>query len=308
MTPPPQGRRPSNRGYRKPSDRSPHGPKVTPRAKRGTTFRKPQLTPESTSLWTYSSQTYDAGNGEVQGDPSYLGATPSWVVWQILSRYSKPGDTVVDPMCGSGTTIDVCQDLRRNARAFDLVPRRDDIDQADARELPLKNASVDLAFVDPPYSTHIDYSDHEACIGRLDAAAGDAYFKAMFEVLSELKRVTKPGGTIAVYVSDTVSAKGTFVPIGVTLWTMLTQDLKLRGIDMVCVVRKNTKLRSRARQERARTTGPLERGFNWLLIVEKPGSSSRPAASRSTGRAGQGSQRRSTSKRSGRSGGERSAR
>ncbi len=263
------GERPSNRDYRNPAQRSPHGPKVVPNTPRGTTFRKPELVPAATSLWQYPSQNYDAGQGHTQGDPSYIGATPGWVVWQVLSRYTKPGDTVVDPMCGSGTTLDVCRDLRRAGRGFDLVPRRDDIRQADARALPLKAASAHLAFVDPPYSTHIDYSDHPDCIGRLDAGASDAYFQAMFESLSELTRIVRTGGVIAVYVSDSVSPSGAFVPIGFTLWSMLTEDLGCEPIDIVSVVRRNAKLREPKRNERARSGSPLARGFNWLLLVER---------------------------------------
>ncbi len=261
--------RPSNRGYRSPQSRSPHGPKVVPNTPRGTTFRKPTMVPATTSLWTYPSQSYAGAGGQVQGDPSYIGATPSWVIWQVLDRFTQPGDKVVDPMCGSGTTLDVCRDLKRTGVGFDLVPRRDDIRQADARELPMSGDSAALGFVDPPYSTHIEYSDHRACIGRLDAGANDSYFEAMYAVLGELTRVVRPGGTIAVYVSDTVTPAGRFVPIGFTLWSMLIEGLGLTPIDIVSVVRKSAKLRDPKRNERARNRSPLARGFNSLLLAEK---------------------------------------
>lgn len=50
--------------------------------------------------------------------------------------YTEPGDLVCDPMAGSGTTIDVCREERRRVIAFDIVPTRKDIIQADARNLP----------------------------------------------------------------------------------------------------------------------------------------------------------------------------
>lgn len=139
-------------------------------------FRKPPLRVQTTTLWEYPSQHYNSPTtGKVvQGSPDYAGATPSWVIWNLLERYTRTGDRVLDPMCGSGTTIDVCKDLGRVPACFDLVPSRDDIQQADARELPLPDGSVDFAFVDPPYSTHIDYSDHPDCIGKLDAGAPSA--------------------------------------------------------------------------------------------------------------------------------------
>jgi DNA modification methylase len=36
-------------------------------------------------------------------------------------------DLVVDPMCGSGTTIDVCKEERRRAIGYDIHPTRPDI-------------------------------------------------------------------------------------------------------------------------------------------------------------------------------------
>ena len=64
----------------------------------------------------------------------------------------KEGELVVDPFCGGGTTLDVCKDLGRQGRGFDVAPTRPDIENADARSLPMKNESVDLVFMDPPYA------------------------------------------------------------------------------------------------------------------------------------------------------------
>jgi len=132
---------------------------------------RPPLRVFTTTHWEYPSQHYNDSLGRaMQGDKGYVGATPSWVIWQLLQRYTRKGDLVVDPMCGSGTTIDVCADLGRKARGFDLQPTRPEIERADARSLPMDSGLADFAFVDPPYSTHVDYSDDPACIGKLDAS------------------------------------------------------------------------------------------------------------------------------------------
>jgi DNA modification methylase len=39
-----------------------------------------------------------------------------------VERYTKPGDLIVDPFCGSGTTLDVAKDTGRRARGFDVAP------------------------------------------------------------------------------------------------------------------------------------------------------------------------------------------
>ena len=95
---------------------------------------KPELRVQPTTLWDYPSQHYGTG---MQGDRDYRGATPSYVIWNLLTRYTRAGDLVVDPFCGSGTTLDVCRDLDRKGRGFDLAPYRDDIERADARTPPL---------------------------------------------------------------------------------------------------------------------------------------------------------------------------
>ncbi len=36
----------------------------------------------------------------------------------LIHKYTKPGDIVLDPMAGSGTTVDVCREEGRKARAI----------------------------------------------------------------------------------------------------------------------------------------------------------------------------------------------
>jgi len=40
---------------------------------------------------------------------------------RIITLFTNDGDTVVDPFCGSGTTIKACKDLNRNFIGFDLI-------------------------------------------------------------------------------------------------------------------------------------------------------------------------------------------
>src|SRR5204863_44066 len=109
-------------------------------------------------------------------------------------------------------------------------PGRQDIFRADARKLPLEDDKADFVFIDPPYSTHIQYSDSPQDIGRLDAAgadAGEAYYQAMDCVIAEAHRVLKNRRYMGLYVSDSWrkrkggdpgSGGGTFMPIGFELF------------------------------------------------------------------------------------------
>ena len=241
------------------------------RPRQRTPHKRPPLRIETTTLWEYPSQQYGAGG---QGDQNYAGATPSWVIWQLLQRYTREGDLVVDPMVGSGTTIDVAEDLNRKARGFDLSPQRDDITHADARELPLEQGVADFVFIDPPYSTHIEYSDDERCIGKLDAGGDDfgaAYYGAMRRVIAEIDRVLKDRRFMALYVSDSFEKKAPleqrFMPIGFELFAMLRE--RFAPVDIIAVARGNRKLERGSWRKAAEEGNFFLRGFNYLFIMKK---------------------------------------
>jgi len=80
---------------------------------------KPRL--ESTTLWDYPRQTY----GKIQKrNNKYAGVTSAFVIYNLVKRYTEPGDLVLDPMAGSGTTLDVCSEEARNCIAYDISPTR----------------------------------------------------------------------------------------------------------------------------------------------------------------------------------------
>jgi DNA modification methylase len=235
----------------------------------------------TTTLWEYPSQDYrpETGLPAREAQKAYTGATPSWVIWQLLTRYTREGDLVVDPMCGSGTTIEVARDLKRRALGYDLTPRRPDIFKADARALPLEDEKADFVFVDPPYSTHVEYSDNPTDIGRLDAGGHDggaAYYEAMAGVIAEIARVLKNRRYMALYVSDSWrkrkggdpgSGAGVFMPIGFELFAILRRHFK--PVDIVAVVRHNQKLNRGNWRAAAEEGNFFLRGFNYLLIMKK---------------------------------------
>ncbi|MFZ9692777.1 MAG: DNA methyltransferase [Phycisphaerales bacterium] len=274
--------------------------------------RRPPLSIATTTLWEYPSQHYDAHaidapdpaevevgdsvdsaarladeaasrapqrrDRNMQGDRGYVGATPSWVIWQLLQRYTRPKALCVDPMAGSGTSLDVARDLGRRALGYDLRPTRKDIFRADARSLPLEDSVADFAFVDPPYSTHVDYSDDPRCIGKLDAGGGDrgvAYYEAMRAVIGELFRVLKPGRVLGLYVSDSYRRRrgakpgeGLFMPIGFELFSIMRE--RFEPLDIVSVVRHNAKLDKGNWRRAAEEQNFFLRGFNYLFIMRKP--------------------------------------
>ena len=232
--------------------------------KRSAPYKKPPLRIQPTTLWDYPSQHYGEG---FQGDPNYKGATPSYIVWNLLQRYTKKDDLVIDPCAGSGTTLDVARDLARRALGYDVHPTRKDIFRVDARKLPPElTAKADFVFIDPPYSTHLDYGPDPRDIGKLDAADGK-YYDAMDQVVREIHRVLKPAAHMALYVSDSyVKGKG-FYPIGFDLFQILRKHLE--PIDIVSVVRHNKTLDMGNYRKAAEEGNFFLRGFNYLFIMRK---------------------------------------
>lgn len=229
---------------------------------------KPPVALHETTLWDYPSQHYGR---RTQGDPSYRGATPSHVIWNVLQRWSKPGDVVVDPFCGSGTTLDVCRDLERQGRGFDLASPRSDVVQADARALPLDDGSVDVVFMDPPYADNLSYSDDARCLGKLDAESG-AWQEAMAAVLDEAARVLKKGGVCAVFLCDIFKVKQgkrRFLPLGLYL-AAAAESAGLVPLEHIAVVRRGKTLETGSGSRQATRDRFLLRGFSHLLIFEKP--------------------------------------
>ena len=230
-------------------------------------FRKPPLRIQPTTLWDYPSQHY---GDELQGDPNYKGATPSYIIWNLLQRYTKEKDLIVDPCAGSGTTLDVARDLDRKALGYDIHPTRKDIFRVDARKLPPELTSkVDFVFIDPPYSTHLDYGPDPRDIGKLDASTS-AYYEAMDQVFVEINRILRPAHHMALYVADSfVKGKG-FYPIGFELFTRLRKHFT--PTDIIAVTRHNKTLEMGNYRKAAEEWNFFLRGFNYLFIMQKPKS------------------------------------
>ena len=229
-------------------------------------LRKPKLSPQITTLWDYPSQHYgDADLASQRSSQAFRGATPSYVVWNVLHRFTKSGDRVLDPFCGSGTTLDVCKDTDREGIGFDLAPARPDIGQADARSLPLKNKTVDLVFMDPPYADNLTYSDDPRCIGKLKADG--RYQRAMRLVLDECARVLREDCVLAIYVCDVFQKNRGFYPLGFELFEMARTHFV--PLDIVAVTRHSRTLEMGNYRKAADEGGFFLRGFNYLLLLRR---------------------------------------
>lgn len=217
---------------------------------------------DTTTVWNFSTQSY----GQIKkGNNKYPGVTPALVIYNLIKRYTVPGELVVDPMCGSGTTIDVCLEEGRNVIGYDIVSVREDIIQNDARHIPLEDNSVDLVFIDPPYGDNIRYNDHPDSIGNI-AAESDQFYIECEKVIREIHRILKSGKILGWLISDQWK-KRVFTPVGFKIFECLVNYFS--PVDIICVVRHNQTSHTGLWHYRASKYNFFLRGFKYLYIMRK---------------------------------------
>ena len=223
----------------------------------------PQL--QATTLWDFPKQSYGK---TPKGDNKYAGVTPAELIWNLVWRYTEPGDLVVDPMCGSGTTLDVCKEEGRKAICYDIAPppSRPDIKQNDARKIPLPDNHVDLVFIDSPYGDNIRYNEHPDCIGKISSET-ERFYDELEKVIKECHRILKPGKVLGWLIGDQW-VKKEFTPVGFLLYERLLKYFET--VDMIMVVRRGQASHTGFWYNRARRFNFYLRGFKYLFIMRKP--------------------------------------
>lgn len=218
---------------------------------------------EATTLWDFSRQSYGK---TPKGDNKYPGVTPALLIWNLIWRYTEPGDLVVDPMCGSGTTIDVCKEEGRRVIGYDIAPVRPDIIQNDAREIPLPPNSVNLVFIDSPYGDNVRYNEHPACIGKISSET-ELFYDELEKVIKECHRILKTGKVLGWLIGDQW-VKKRFTPVGFKLYQRLTKYFET--VDIICITRRGQSSHTGPWYNRARRFNFFLRGFKYLFIMRKP--------------------------------------
>lgn len=200
------------------------------------------------------------------GDSTFNGVTPARCAANLVRRYTRPGEVVVDSMSGSGTVGEVARALGRRCVSFDLVPRAPSVLRADARAWPLSDASASLAVVDSPYSDNVRYSADPRCLGRI-SCADPRFYEEMGRVASEAHRVLRRGGVLAWIIADEYRG-GRYTPAGFRLFGALAKTFE--PMDTVILVRHHDRSASPMWEHRARRFNFFLRGFKFLFILRKP--------------------------------------
>lgn len=140
--------------------------------------------------------------------------SPLELTEKIISRFSKPGDWVLDPFAGLGSSLIAAAKLGRCAVGFEPNPERAEfvasriappnqmiaapIQAITGYDLPL----FDLIVTSPPY----------VMVNLQDDPWGPSYFEDMQAIVTELALHLSPAGTVVVEVSN-ISTKDGFRPL-----------------------------------------------------------------------------------------------
>lgn len=189
-----------------------------------TKWEPEDFTLEMTTHWSFPSR----GNWATH-DAKWRGNWSPNIPRNIILRYSKEGDLVLDQFAGGGTTLVEAKLLKRNIIGVDVndaainrcrektnfthegANGRVDIHKGDARNLDfIANDSIDLICTHPPYANIIKYSDGiDNDLSQLKVAD---FLEEMRKVASESYRVLKKDKFCVVLMGDT-RQKGCMIPM-----------------------------------------------------------------------------------------------
>lgn len=171
----------------------------------------------------------------------YPGNWSPYVPKNIILRYTKEGEVVLDQFAGSGTTIIEAEALNRKAIGCDINQEAINIIESritskntlllkrDATILDgIKNESVDLVCTHPPYANIIKYSKNIK--GDLSLKTIEEFYASMEDVAKESYRVLKSNKYCAILMGDT-RKKGYIIPLSFNIMNIFVNTgFKLKEI------------------------------------------------------------------------------
>lgn len=138
------------------------------------------------------------------GRDDYPGRMPGQIIEHLLWYYTELFDIVLDPMAGSGTTVDVCKAMYRRYQAYDLI--KDESKGIEEHDIVKdgvphrKNFPPQLIILDPPYWSQKEdsYVAQETGLAKMPL---DRFYEAMSEIVEQCTEILVSGGYLAVIIS-----------------------------------------------------------------------------------------------------------
>lgn len=219
---------------------------------------------------------------------------------QLMRRYTKKGDVVLDAFLGSGTTLIESRRLGRSGIGVELIPEVAETAKKNiGRQLPLDDATfteilvgdsttkemqekiistldrrgrrnVHLIILHPPYHNIIKFSDRKEDL--CNAATVEEFVKKFGDVVENLTDLLEKGHYSAVVIGDKYTG-GEWVPLG---FYLMQEALKRgKGLKLKSILVKNmVNNRAKLNQEHLWRYRALVGGFyifkhEYILVFKK---------------------------------------
>lgn len=157
----------------------------------------------------------------------------------FLEEFTKPGDVVLDPFSGFGTTLLVCERMDRMGYGIEidqdrvgfsrsLLKHPERLIHGDSRHLSEYDfPHADFSITSPPYRTKIHKLDP---LSGYKSAGGQysEYLIDMQSIYAQLANRLKPGAHVVVSVSNLDTEQG-FTPLAWDIGTAIGEELTFLG-------------------------------------------------------------------------------
>ncbi len=140
------------------------------------------------------------------GDRKWPGNCGGNLIKDVL-QYFRPEGIVFDPMSGSGTCRDVCEELGIPCYAWDI---HDDFDACDPNAFPPAEM-FEFIWAHPPYWRMKLYADDPRDLSRSPTL--DDFLRRYGQFLRNCARSLKPGGKLAILMGDYNDRDEGFLPL-----------------------------------------------------------------------------------------------
>jgi DNA modification methylase len=160
----------------------------------------------------------------------------------VIGYASQPGDLVLDPFAGYGTTVAVAERMGRRTIGIELVQehleiaRRRSSGQArlilgDARRVgELVTEPIDLVLTSPPYMAGADHPQNPLAGYATDDGDYATYLVQLGAIFAQVATLLRPGGRLVVNVANVVATDGTVTPLASDMATAIDRHVPLLGI------------------------------------------------------------------------------
>ncbi len=165
---------------------------------------------------------------------------PQALARAVIDSYSSPGETVLDPFAGWGTTLVVAEKLGRSAVGVELIPERVAaikrrvspsavVLEADARNLDsLRLGQIDLCFTSPPYMSAVAHPQNPLTAYSTLDGQYDTYLAELTEVFLAVSRHLRTGGHLVINAAN-IRTGEVVTPLAWDIAHALTSHLAFRG-------------------------------------------------------------------------------